>query len=294
MHLLDRRVFMAAAAGAGAAAAGLAKPAHAGLASADIFTADASGALVDSTVILGERNAVLIDAQLTAPNAAALADVIAATGRRLETVFITHAHPDHHLGLRVILDRFPEAKAFAHPKIQSQLAIAAQWMLTSMSASAPDGTYARSAIAPQPLSGDVIMLEGERLEILEPMHGDTDLISPVHIPALDTLIASDVVFSGIHCWMAENTSPERVQLWRDSLDRLEAIGAGTVIPGHEAPGGPRTPSVFAATRAYLDQWEQALQSAASPEELRAAMMAGNDALALDWVLDMSVAAVYPS
>lgn len=291
MQLLDRRTFLALS--AATAATTLAKPVLAAIGGANIFTADLWGAAVDSAIIVGEESAVLIDAQLTMPNAARLADVIAATGKTLETICITHVHPDHHLGLVAIMDRFPDAKPVAHPQVQSQLSAAAKWMLRTMSQGTEPGTYADRVIIPEPMTSNTIMLEGERIEVLDPLHGDTDLLSAVHIPALDTLIASDFLYSGTHQWMAENTLPERVSRWRSSLDQLEAIGAGTIVPGHEGPGAVRDPSIFGTTRAYIDQWETALAATSNAEDLKAAMMVGNEDKALEWVLDSSVAAVYP-
>jgi hypothetical protein len=113
------------------------------------------------------------------------------------------------------------------------------------------------------------------------------------VPSLDTLIASDFAYVGNHVWVAENTTPEALAQWRASLDRLEAIGAGTVIPGHRSPDAANDASVFAATRAYLDQWETALAETSSAEDLRAAMMAGNEGLGFTIGLDRAVAAVYP-
>ena len=292
MQLLDRRTFVALS--AATAATTLAGPARAAVGRADVFTADLWGAAVDSAIIVGEESAVLIDAQLTVPNATRLADVIAATGRTLETICITHVHPDHHLGLAALMDRFPNAKPVAHPKVQSQLSAAARWMLSTMSQGAEPGMFADRVIIPEPMTSNTIMLEGERIEVLDPLHGDTDLLSAVHIPALDTLIASDFLYSGTHQWMAENTSPQRIARWRKSLDQLEAIGAGTVVPGHEGPGAVRDPSIFGTTRAYIDQWDAALAQTSNAPDLKAAMMAGNEDKALEWVLDSSVAAVYPN
>ena len=50
---------------------------------------------------------------MTVPEAAALADWIALHQRRLTTIYITHGHGDHFLGLSVLLDRFPGARAVA-------------------------------------------------------------------------------------------------------------------------------------------------------------------------------------
>ncbi len=290
MQLLDRRTFLALT--AGSAAATLAGPARAGLSGAEVFTADPFGGVVDSTVIVGDEAAVLIDAQFTMPNATRLADVIAATGKRLETILITHVHPDHHLGLAVIMDRFPEARPVAHPAIQPLIEGAAQGLLDYMKAGQPDN-FPDRVVIPEALAGEAILLEGERIEVLDPMHGDTDLISAVHVPSLDTLIASDFAYAGTHAWVAENTTPEMLDLWRASMDALEAIGAGTVIPGHRSEDAANDASVFAATRAYLDQWEAALAATSTAEELKAAMMQGNEDKGLAFALDRAVAAVYP-
>ena len=275
MFLLDRRSLLqwTAAAGLGAGAAPfLSTPAWAATA-ADVFTADAMGGNVDSTVIVGEEAVILVDAQLTEENAARLADLIAATGKRLETVFITHAHPDHYSGLPLLRARFPGLQATTHAAIQPLLP---------------------AEIGPvTALDADHLALDGARIEVLEPMHGDTDLISALHIPSLDTLIASDIAYTDTHVWVRENLTAARLDLWRGSLDRLEAIGAGTVIPGHRAETSANDATVFAYTRAYLDLWQQALAEADSADALRARLMAGREDLGLGFAVDMAVAAAYP-
>ena len=292
MQLLTRRSFLElTAAVSGLAVAGPAfSAAHR---SAEVFTADPQGGLVDSTVILGEENAVLIDAQFTASNASTLADVIAATGKRLETIFITHMHPDHHLGLGVIMDRFPDAKVVTHAAIQPGIAAAAQGMLDNMSAGAPEGAFATRVVIPEALEVDHILLEGERLEVLDPMHGDTDLISAVHIPVLDTLVAADFVYADTYAWTAENTTPERANAWLDSLDELESISAGTVVPGHRVATSPNDVTGIQQTRAYVTQWRDALGAASSAEELKALMMEGNADRQFDFALDVAVDSVFP-
>src|SRR5260370_16343379 len=69
---------------------------------------------VTSTLISGARDAVLVDALTTVPEATALADWITLHQRRLTTIYITHGHSDHFLGLPVLLDRFPDARG-GHP-----------------------------------------------------------------------------------------------------------------------------------------------------------------------------------
>ncbi|MEM6634848.1 MAG: MBL fold metallo-hydrolase [Pseudomonadota bacterium] len=291
MQLLDRRTLLATTA-ATAGLTGFAGRATGATAGADVFTSDSQGGDVDSVVVLGDEKALLIDAQFTKSNATALADMIEATGRELETIFISHYHPDHVLGLAVLMDRFPTAKPVAHGAVQPLVAKSAQGMLEAMAAGRP-GVFADRAVIPEALPGDTLSLEGERFDIIGPLHGDTGLVAGVHIPQLDTVVASDLVYADTHVWVAENTTAEDLAKWRASLDQIEAIGAGAIIPGHRLFDTANDATTFAHTRAYLDQWERALTETSSAEELRAAMMAGNEGLGLVFAVDRAVAAVYP-
>jgi glyoxylase-like metal-dependent hydrolase (beta-lactamase superfamily II) len=66
-----------------------------------------------STLIFGARDAVLVDPLMTVREATALADWVALHDRQLTTIYITHGHGDHYLGLSVVLGRFPHARAVA-------------------------------------------------------------------------------------------------------------------------------------------------------------------------------------
>src|SRR6266566_3872464 len=68
-----------------------------------------------STLIYGMRDAVLVDAFMTVKQANALADWVAARGKNLTTIYITHGHGDHWFGVGTLLERFPNAKAVAMP-----------------------------------------------------------------------------------------------------------------------------------------------------------------------------------
>src|ERR1700722_10634370 len=72
---------------------------------------------ISSTLIAGTRDAVLVDAFLTIPQATALADWVAASGKRLTTIYLTHGHGDHFFGIGTLLDRFPHAQAVATPGV---------------------------------------------------------------------------------------------------------------------------------------------------------------------------------
>src|SRR5216683_5205532 len=79
-----------------------------------------------STLIYGERDAVLVDTFLTTEQSKTLLDWVVARGKNLTAIYITHGHGDHFFGLAPLLERFPRAKAVATPEIveamQAQLA----------------------------------------------------------------------------------------------------------------------------------------------------------------------------
>ncbi|MEO0383392.1 MAG: MBL fold metallo-hydrolase [Pseudomonadota bacterium] len=292
MFLLNRRNFLELAAGTAAATAfaGSSVALADGHASADVFTADPFGGLVDSVVVAGEDKMLLIDAQFTVPNAERLADVLAATGKELETIFITHYHPDHHFGLSVLLDRFPGAKPLAHASVVPLIESTGEAIRAARVEAFPAGTMPDRVVIPEVLAGDYLTLEGERFDVLAPMHGDTDIITPVHIPQFDTLVASDMVYADTHVWVTENLTPERMELWRDNLTALEDMGVGTLVPGHRTETSMNDASGIAHTRRYLDAWEAALADTSTADDLKASMLERVGELPGGFFLDFAISA----
>jgi glyoxylase-like metal-dependent hydrolase (beta-lactamase superfamily II) len=62
-----------------------------------------------STLIYGECDAVLVDTFLTVDQTKGLADAIAASGKTLKAIYVTHAHGDHFFGLKILQERFPRS-----------------------------------------------------------------------------------------------------------------------------------------------------------------------------------------
>jgi len=70
-----------------------------------------------ATLIFGQRDAVLVDAFLTVEQADALVEWVAASGKNLTTIYVTHGHGDHFFGIGAVLNRFPNARAMATPDV---------------------------------------------------------------------------------------------------------------------------------------------------------------------------------
>jgi glyoxylase-like metal-dependent hydrolase (beta-lactamase superfamily II) len=72
-----------------------------------VFTGSPAGFLVNSTLVSGANDAVLIDAQFAMADAYRLVGWLIESRKNLTTIYITHAHPDHYFGLEVVKQAFP-------------------------------------------------------------------------------------------------------------------------------------------------------------------------------------------
>ena len=82
---------------------------------ATVYTASPNGFLVNSTLVAGDKEAILVDAQFDLADAHRLVAMILESKKTLTAVYVTHFHPDHYFGLVAIKQAFPNAKLVALP-----------------------------------------------------------------------------------------------------------------------------------------------------------------------------------
>jgi glyoxylase-like metal-dependent hydrolase (beta-lactamase superfamily II) len=267
-----------------------------------VVTGSPEGFLVNSTLVLGEKEAVLIDAQFTLPDAAKVAAAIAESGRTLTIVYVTHSHPDHYFGFPAIKEKFPKARLVALPQTVSMIektweAKVKQWQPLYGNA------VTSKPIVPEPLAGASLELDGQKLELVGGQQGDSADNSYVWIPSLRAVVTGDIVYDGVFPWTLETTAAER-QTWRATLDKLAALGADVVVPGHSNVGrrGPNPASSERAqrrsgiefTKEYLAAYEQMLASAKSAADLEARIKARYPDTALDAIVRIAAEAAFPA
>jgi glyoxylase-like metal-dependent hydrolase (beta-lactamase superfamily II) len=257
-----------------------------------VITASPQGFLVNSALVSGEKDAVLVDGQLTLADAHRLAGAVLDSKKNLTTVYVTHFHPDHYFGLTVIKQAFPKAKIVAQPATIAEIkktwkAKVAQWgpMFGSNLATQP--------VIPTPLTGSTITLEGQTLEIHGPVQGDAATNSYVWIPSIKTVITGDIVYQGVYPWTAE-TNAESRKGWEKTLDELAALGPTTVVAGHKDPKLKDDASGIDLTRAYLKNFDVAVAASKTAEELEAKVKTKYPSLAMDIVLHIGAGAQFPA
>jgi glyoxylase-like metal-dependent hydrolase (beta-lactamase superfamily II) len=220
-----------------------------------------------STLIYGERDAVLVDTFLTVEQTNGLADAIVASGKTLKAIYVTHAHGDHFFGIKVLQDRFPEAKALATPEVVARMKVQ----------SAPEKLNGRwRKLFPSqipdvisivdPLASNEIDLEGEKLAVVRVGHTDTDDTTCLHVPSIGLVVAGDAVYNGIHLFLNESNRQTRLA-WIAALDKIDALKPSAVVAGHKIPGNDDSPGNVEETRRYIRDFIRLNDATKSSREL---------------------------
>jgi glyoxylase-like metal-dependent hydrolase (beta-lactamase superfamily II) len=193
---------------------------------------------------------------MTTAQAAALGDWIAAKGRNLTHIFVTHGHGDHWFAAGPLAQRFrARVVASAGTIAQMHANVATRPLLW-------DKVY--TSIPPTPVTAVTVpqnrfALEGHELVIVEVGHSDSDDTSVLHIPDLQLVVAGDVIYNGVHVYLGQ--AVEGFGPWRDAIDKVEALGPRHIVAGHQNheldDDGART---IAETRRYLDDAEKLLRA----------------------------------
>ncbi len=254
------------------------------------FTSSDGSNDVTSTLILGQREAVLVDAQFITSDAQKLVTMIQATGRHLSAVYITHAHPDHHFGLATLRAAFPDVRVLAHPSVAAEMKSTWQgkhdYWKTIYGGDLTD-TEVDATAYDQP----TLDLEGHTLRLLGPAEGDIANEVCVFVPDLAALITGDTSYNGTHVWLADTKLPQW-DAWTTNLKTLQALGAKTVISGHRDSSRPDDPANLGATIQYIEDFKAAVGAGHSADDVVRAMTSKYPSLKLPVILELSAKAAF--
>ena len=220
-----------------------------------------------ATLIFGQRDAVLVDAFLTVDQAAALVEWVAASGKNLTTIYVTHGHGDHFFGIGAVLNRFPNARAMITPDVVKSMRqqVSPDYVSSFWSARYPSQIPERLVIAEE-LKGNVIQLEGRELVVVELGHTDTDHTTCLHVPSADLVVAGDAAYNEVHLYLAESTAETRRQ-WIAALDTIESLKPRAVIAGHKKPEKNDSPRILGETRQYIRDFDRLAEMTTTAREL---------------------------
>jgi len=262
-----------------------AKPAQLHL---DVFTSSPNGFSVTSTLIYGDKELIVIDPQFLLSEAKQLANKIRSTHRTLTTIYTTHAHPDHFLGVAQLKEEFPNARYVALPQVVERIKTAWPARRNFWYQTYGSDVPSETPILPEPIEGK-LPLEGNPLVITGEVMGDGPGNSFVHIPALNAVVAGDIVFNNAH--FAPPADP--AQLYA-TFDKIAALKPSILVAGHQARGSNNDPRAMDFMRQYINDFNEYKASSKSADELKKKMLKKHPRLALANLLDGAADRAFPA
>ena len=225
-----------------------------------------------TTLIYGEQEALLVDTFLSNAQSAELADWIADTGKRLSTIYITHGHPDHFFGLKLLRDRFPSARALALPQVVEtmQRALAPE-SVENWKRRFPGQIPDRLTIA-ETLDGGTLSLEGNAINAVDIGHTDTDHTTCLHVPSIGLVVAGDAIYNGTHPYLVES-GESGLEAWLAAIDKIEALNPRAVVVGHGPLDPDNSPRHIQETRRYIQDFIRLKDETVTAQELFDRMLA---------------------
>jgi len=257
-----------------------------------VFTSPPEGIAVNSTLVYGDKDAILIDTQFRLSDAHRLVATILESKKNLTTVYVTHPHPDHYFGLVVIRQAFPNARFVALPKVVDGIKSSWEGRVKAWKPQYGDNIPS-NPIIPDALEGNTLTLEGETLQIFGPLQGDSaGDNSYVWIPSLKAIVGGDTLFSGTHFVYAPMTAAQKND-WMSVIDQMAALKPEAVIPGHQIAGAPNDASVLVFMKKYMQDSDAAQAASKSADEFSAKMKAAYPKLGIEALLNISASAAFP-
>jgi len=117
---------------------------------------------MSSTLIAGERDAILVDTLVTIDQVDALADWVRGFDKHIVLVYITHGHQDHWIGLARLQEHFPDARGLATPEVVGRATFeATDPGLSNYWKTIFAGELPETPVLPEALDGSEFELEGQ-------------------------------------------------------------------------------------------------------------------------------------
>lgn len=245
-------------------------------------TAGEAGFMVNSHLIMGQKEALLVDAQFTRSEADKVVQMIRQSGKKLTQIYITHAHPDHYLGLEKIKEAFPEARILAAKAVVDLIQESAQGKLNYWKGIYKDD-LADDFILPEVHEENFLQVEDKKVSIINLGVGESSHDTALFIDESKTLLSGDALYSGVHLWLAENHPQEVLK----NIGKLAGLKAQTVLPGHGVSGGA---ALIEENQRYVQDFLKITAQAGSEVEAKEQMLAKYGTYKLPIILDLALQA----
>jgi glyoxylase-like metal-dependent hydrolase (beta-lactamase superfamily II) len=221
---------------------------------------------------------VVIDAQMTIPDARDAAAYVRSLNKPIRRFIISHGHPDHWLGLGEWGDMptasIADVKDFINGEKGAALYRGFKEGIPPYRKLGPLLSENRGIIKSElPGTEKIIGLDCVVEKVVD---GEADVQLLIKLPELKTLIVQDLIYNNMHHFIGQNrVSAEALPTfdgWINTMQRIksENPGAELILVGHGAPTGP---AAIDETIAYLVKAKEVFAKAKDRGELKQGMEA---------------------
>ena len=178
---------------------------------------------VTSTVITGEKEAFLVDAQFQKQYAEELAARIKDSGKELKVIYISHFDPDYYFfdpdyyffdpdyyfGLDVLAEAFPKARILSTAQTAWMISAIMNDKLAVWKKALGEDAPSRF-ILPEAVK-ELPKLEGEEIKIVT--CPDDEMHSFLYVPSEKTVLGGVSLAEDSHPWMADTKGLDELDKW---------------------------------------------------------------------------------
>jgi glyoxylase-like metal-dependent hydrolase (beta-lactamase superfamily II) len=247
---------------------------------------------VNSTMISGEKDMIVIDPQFSLSEAHRLAAEILESKKNLTTIYITHPHPDHFFGLAVLKQAFPNARAVALPATANAIKNAWPARQKFWVSTYGNNIPGPDPVVPEELTTPVLTLEGEQFPVTGPVQGsDGPGNSFVYISSLKAVVTGDIVFDHVYFGVPRGKARED---WSKTIDQITALDPRIIVPGHEGPGATRDMRSIQFMKKYIADWDANVAASHDAAEMKAKVLAEYPGLGMEFTLNDRIKAYFPA
>lgn len=219
-----------------------------------VYNASSSSFHVNSTLIYGDTEAVVIDAGFTKSDALKIAANVLDSGKKLTTIFISQADPDFYFGVETLQKLFPDARVITTPAvrkvIETKMAGKLAFWGPKMGNNAP-----KSPIVPREFNQTSFSVDDYAIEI----KGTTGSLAHrpyLWVPSEKAIVGNIAVFGDLHVWTADTQNDGQWNAWLSQLAEMQKLSPKIVVPGHMKLGTKLDANNISYTSQYLTTFEQ--------------------------------------
>lgn len=234
---------------------------------------------VNSYLLSDANNIIVVDLLRNSAEAEKLADYIEASDKKLKSIFITHGHPDHYMGLGVFQRRFPDVPVqVASVEIRDDIIQFSQWMESVGWLEKEPHMKVKSKQNPKGFdySGVINVLDEPYLDLSPEsnrilvnsdfLNTESGHMTTLTIPEQKIFLGFDLLYDKVHAWCGPSVGQPEILNWIQALDEITKTtseGSWTFYAGH---GGQGDESLVKNMKDYLEKFLEVTAKAKSRKE----------------------------